>query len=609
MDEYQFLFVKIQKTENKTENKIKFILMPTFFFTTKITTTFSLLILLCFQNIAFAQYDTHYLKSANQSLIQDNYVQAEIDFTTSLKHNSRNTEAYLQRGITRWHLGKYKDAISDLDRTILFNYKLAEANLWKGKSYYSLDSYKEAISYFDKALSLNKEKDSQLNSEIYEYKGLAYQKLNNSDKTVENFRLALGEGSSNSAELNYQLATINYLNKNYEESLKNLQTARQQGHPNRAEIAKKIVTLDKLINEQKKLNEQKDVKFHFQNPSSASSLSATVSSSFFDLEVCLESELMVNEVKVFVNNKEQDPIRGLTVTPSSACAITIKRKIPLQNGTNEIRLEATTTQGTFFSEKANVTFTSPSRTENVFARMPKVWAVVVGVASYTEMPTLRYSDDDAYQMYAFLKSPEGGALSDNQITLLVDENATKSQIINSLEQKFQAASENDLVIFYYAGHGLEGSFLPYDYNGTENTKLLHKDVQDIFTSCKAKNKLFIADACHSGSSSENLRGNVKETMDKYYDALAKTSGGTALMMSSKAEETSLENKTIRQGVFSYYLIRGLKGEADFNADNIVSVRELFDYVQTQTRQYTNFRQNPELYGLFDPNMPIGAVRK
>lgn len=585
--------------------------MPTFLFP-KLTTLFTFLLLFFSQNLSFAQYDIHYLKSGNQALVQKNYVQAETDFTTALKHNSRNTEAYLQRGITRWYLEKYKDAISDLDRTILFNYKLAEANLWKGKSYYSMDSYKEAIKYFDEALKLNTEKDAQINSEIYEFKGFAYQKLNNSDKTVENFRLALGEGSSKAAEINYELATINYLNKDYEESLKNLQKARQLGHPNRAEIAKKIVVLDKLINEQKKANEQKDVKFHFQNPSSANSLTATVSNSFFDLEVCLESELMVNEVKVFVNNKEQDPIRGLTVTPSTTCAITVKRKIPLQNGNNEIRLEATTAQGTFISDKANVTFTTPSRTENAITSMPKVWAVVVGVASYTAMPTLRYSDDDAYQMYAFLKSPEGGALSDNQITLLVDENATKSQIINSLNQKFSAASENDLVIFYYAGHGLEGSFIPYDYNGTESTKLLHKDVQDIFTSCKAKNKLFIADACHSGSSSENLqniRGNVKETMDKYYQALAKTSGGTALMMSSKAEETSLENKTIRQGVFSYYLIRGLKGEADFNADNIISVRELFDYVQTQTRQYTNYRQNPELYGLFDPNMPIGAVRK
>ncbi|WP_291727004.1 caspase family protein [Bernardetia sp.] len=571
--------------------------MPTYIFTT-------FLLLLSFG--AFAQYDTHYLKSGNQDLIQENYVQAEENYTTSLKHNSRNMEAYLKRGITRWHLKKYKDAISDLDRAILFNYKTAEANLWKGKSYFAMDSYKESIKYFDKALQLNTEKDAQINAEIYEYKGFAYQKLNNSEKTAENFRLALGEGSQNSAELNYKLATINYLNKDYEASLKNLQLAKQQGHPNRVEISNKIVTLDKLINEQKKANQKKEVKFHFQNPSS---LTATVSQPFFDLEVCLESELMVNEVKVFINNKEQDPIRGLTVTPSTKCAITVKRKIPLQNGTNEIRLEATTAQGTFFSQNANVTFLAPDRTENVLASMPKVWAVVVGVASYTAMPTLRYSDDDAYQMYAFLKSPEGGALSDDQITLLVDENATKSQITNSLNQKFSAASENDLVIFYYAGHGLEGSFLPYDYNGTESTKLLHKDIQEIFTSSKAKNKLFIADACHSGSSSENLRGNVKATMDKYYQALANTSGGTALMMSSKAEETSLENKTIRQGVFSYYLIRGLKGEADFNADKIVSVRELFDYVQTQTRQYTNYRQNPELYGLFDPNMPIGAVRK
>lgn len=51
----------------------------------------------------------------------------------------------------------------------------------------------------------------------------------------------------------------------------------------------------------------------------------------------------------------------------------------------------------------------------------KIWTVVVGVARYEHMPALRYSDDDAYRIYAFLKSPEGGALKDDQIKILVDE--------------------------------------------------------------------------------------------------------------------------------------------------------------------------------------------
>src|SRR5690606_22346811 len=41
-----------------------------------------------------------------------------------------------------------------------------------------------------------------------------------------------------------------------------------------------------------------------------------------------------------------------------------------------------------------------------------IYAVIVGVSRYENFETLKYSDDDAYRIYAFLKSPEGGAVPD-----------------------------------------------------------------------------------------------------------------------------------------------------------------------------------------------------
>ena len=72
----------------------------------------------------------------------------------------------------------------------------------------------------------------------------------------------------------------------------------------------------------------------------------------------------------------------------------------------------------------------------------KIWAVVVGVARYAHMPVLKYTDDDAYHIYAFLKSPEGGALPDKQIRLLIDEDATRSNIIRAMRHVFLKADEN-----------------------------------------------------------------------------------------------------------------------------------------------------------------------
>ncbi len=235
----------------------------------------------------------------------------------------------------------------------------------------------------------------------------------------------------------------------------------------------------------------------------------------------------------------------------------------------------------------------------------KVWAVVVGVAGYTHMPSLKYTDDDAYQIYAFLKSPKGGALPDNQIKVLVDDIATKENILKAMNQTFMKADKNDVVLLYFSGHGLNGSFLPFDYDGYRN-KLMHTEIQQIFDRSQAKHKICFADACHSGSMLASKSS--AETIDNYYGAFKNTEGGTALLLSSKASEFSLEDLGLRQGIYSHFLIKGLKGEADVNNNGIVTVKELFNFVHKRVTRYTNYVQTPTLTGNFDADMPVSAVR-
>jgi len=236
----------------------------------------------------------------------------------------------------------------------------------------------------------------------------------------------------------------------------------------------------------------------------------------------------------------------------------------------------------------------------------KIWAVIVGAARYPHMPTLRYTDDDAYQVYAFLKSPEGGALPDNQVKILIDEEATHDKILNAMRTVFLRADDNDVVMFYYSGHGIQGAFLPIDYDGHMNA-LGHEEIKNILKSSRAKHKLVLADACHSGSLLV-ARTPLLENLKKFYKAFEYTRGGTALLMSSKGEEYSLEDGGLRSGVFSHFLVKGLKGEADDNRNDIITIRELFDYVFLNVTRYTGNVQTPILTGNFDPGMPVGMVR-
>ena len=243
------------------------------------------------------------------------------------------------------------------------------------------------------------------------------------------------------------------------------------------------------------------------------------------------------------------------------------------------------------------------------SRSVKIYAVIVGVGRYTSMPSLKFTDDDAYRFYSFLKSPEGGALPDEQISVLVDEDATREKILRTMRQYFLKADDNDVVLFYFSGHGLEGCFLPVDFDGYNN-KLRHEEIKQVLMESKAKHKLCIADACHSGTLNYGLasKGPAPVSLEKYYQAFEDTNGGVALLMSSKAEELSLEDHGLRQGVFTYYLLNGMKGAANTNGDNIITIRELYSYVYVKVRDYTTNVQTPVLTGNYDDAMPVAFHR-
>lgn len=249
------------------------------------------------------------------------------------------------------------------------------------------------------------------------------------------------------------------------------------------------------------------------------------------------------------------------------------------------------------------TTTSTSNSTDV----PKVYAVLVGVARYNHMKSLKYTDDDAYRMFAFLKSPEGGALADDQIRILIDEDATKENILKSIDKTFSKAGPNDVVFFYFSGHGLKGAFLPIDYDGNNN-RVEHSEIMAILDKNQAKSKVVIADACHSGSLHGAKGSSAQSVIETYYDAFSRSSGGTILMMSSKAEETSIENNGLRQGIFSHFLIRGLKGAADNDENKLVTINELFEYVEANVKFYTNNYQTPVISGDYDARMPMGVIR-
>ncbi len=246
--------------------------------------------------------------------------------------------------------------------------------------------------------------------------------------------------------------------------------------------------------------------------------------------------------------------------------------------------------------------------------IPRSYALVVGISHYKNLPAkaqLKYPDRDADSIYTVLISKEGGEFPPENVHVLKDEDATRANLANELEKWLPSVSkDDDRVLIYFAGHGFinnGASYLaPYDIdpNNIANTAYPMSRLGDVIgNKIHAKWKVLLADACHSGaitpgSAPESDRAQVNQSLLDLNKSLF-------VVTASRDREQSFEGPGWGggHGIFTYYAVKGLEGEADTSGDGIVTAQELGDYVYSNVSQATSQRQHPTFdRGSFDTNM-------
>jgi uncharacterized caspase-like protein len=243
------------------------------------------------------------------------------------------------------------------------------------------------------------------------------------------------------------------------------------------------------------------------------------------------------------------------------------------------------------------------------------YAVIVAVADYENFNILsgdlNFTINDAKKFSAFLMSKQGGSVSAKNIYLLTEEKAKKANIIHYTNKLFSRAKPGDRVIFYFSGHGAPGCFLPYDVSNSGAHMLYFSEVKKLFKSANCQTKLLFADACHSGSLKKKSNKDLEKSLGKENSAQKGKSTNIAVMLSSRANETSIEKGNLKQGLFSYNLIQALEGSADANSDGLLTIEEVFHYVHKKTvsiaKEQANHNQHPILFGDFDLDLVIAKV--
>jgi hypothetical protein len=247
-----------------------------------------------------------------------------------------------------------------------------------------------------------------------------------------------------------------------------------------------------------------------------------------------------------------------------------------------------------------------------------IYMLTIGVADYKNHPDLKlnYSDDDAYSISSRIKQGEGDSrLFWNKVytKTLTNSSATKANIEDGLSWVRRNANKNDIIIIHISSHGgcadydnnndCDGELYltPYEFD-KNRPKHTSVKIDDIIRGldCEKCATLIWLDACHAGRAGNDFNNNIDDYIRAHMGRKVN------ILVSSNENESSQERPQWEHGAFTKAILDGLNGKADQNSNNIISLRELTEYVIRRVPNMTNNEQHPYNPIKLFPNTQLSA---
>jgi len=259
-------------------------------------------------------------------------------------------------------------------------------------------------------------------------------------------------------------------------------------------------------------------------------------------------------------------------------------------------------------------------------------AVVVGVGTYDsrEIPRLRYSVADAEAVAQALRERSGFKKVN---VLLLTDRAERKPTLRNLKWALgtflaRSARKDDTALIFFAGHGapevdasgrerdgLAKYLVPIDADPDDlyATGLPMEEFETIFNRIEAERVVVFLDACYSGAAGgrtfASKRTRAAGPDEAFLERLGR-SRGRAILTASRAAEVSVELSELGHGLFTYYLLEGLRGAADHDGDGVVTLQELYQYVEQQVSRRSRqvgANQHPVMKGELEGQLPLARV--
>jgi formylglycine-generating enzyme required for sulfatase activity len=235
--------------------------------------------------------------------------------------------------------------------------------------------------------------------------------------------------------------------------------------------------------------------------------------------------------------------------------------------------------------------------------MAKV-ALLIGVSDYEPgLNPLPSAVKDVEALREVLLHPDMGGFAAADITLL--ENPERQDVEEAIERLFTYQPKDDLVLFYFSGHGIKDD-LGQLYLATRKTRKNSKGelvrstavaarfIQQCMSLSRSRRQVVILDSCFSGAFAEGMSAKDDGTID-----IREQLGGEgrAVLTSSTSTQYSFEEEGQDLSIYTRFLVEGIKsGEADRDRDEFISIDELHEYASQKVRELQP-AMKPEIYAI------------
>jgi hypothetical protein len=257
------------------------------------------------------------------------------------------------------------------------------------------------------------------------------------------------------------------------------------------------------------------------------------------------------------------------------------------------------------SSQANTAGLKPENIRRATAR--DAVAIIIGIQDYKRVPRADYANNDAKEFYEYAVRALG--VKPEKIKMLVDDEADEVNVVKAFENwlPIQVNRDKTDVYVFFSGHGLPAPdgkslyFLPHgvDKDLLSRTAVAQNEVVAALSAAKPRSVTMFIDACYSGQTraGDVLMANAKPVTLKS-DANIYPPNFTVITASAN-DQISSSSPELKHGIFSFYLMKGMEGEADANQDGKITVGEMQDYLSDKVSRQAmtlNRKQSPQLVG-------------